>query len=182
MPREDLDSKAELHIGVTEAICGCKKTFTVNTPGKSKPETITLKIPAGTADGTKMKLKGRGQIGFDGSKGNLILVIKVDSDGTFRMDSSDVLINVPITISEAVLGSKIEIPTPQGERIRINVPSGCKHGAKLKIKAKGAKKRNGEMGDLVAVLNIEVPNTLNAQQRSAMKAYGSVENKGVRSW
>lgn len=87
---------------------------------------------------------------------------------------------VPVTPCEAALGDKIEIPTPDGKKLRIKVPAGTQSGTKLTIKGKGAKKRNGGFGDLIAEIEIVIPKELNKKQEKKLKEYSEVENKEVR--
>lgn len=161
---------------------GCNKRFRVNIAGKGKADTLNLKIPAGTLDGSKMRLKGQGKPLSNGTNGDLIVEIHVDNDDRFKLDNADVIMDVPVTFCEACFGTKIEIVCPQGDRVRIKIPEACKNGTKLTIKDRGFKKKNGGFGKLIAVINVEVPKKLNSKQKKALKAYEKLEEKEVRKW
>ncbi|MDO5329366.1 MAG: DnaJ domain-containing protein [Coriobacteriia bacterium] len=154
------DIQAELPITVEEAYSGANKKFSISGAGS-----ISLKIPAKTKDGTKFRLKGQGQNG-----GDLIVITRVSPHPYFKIEDGNLIIDTPVTICEACLGGKIEVPTPDGKRVRINVPAGCKNGAKLKVK------------DIYVRLNVVVPKKLNRKQKKVMEEYAKLEDKGVRKW
>lgn len=98
------------------------------------------------------------------------------------MDDKNVVVKLPLTFCEATLGDKVEVPTPDGKKIRVKIPSGTKAGSKLTIKGKGAKKRNGNYGDLIAEIEVVVPKKLNKDQMDALEKYSELEDKEVRQW
>lgn len=172
------DIQADLNISFEEAFEGCKKKFSVRIPGKDKADSLSLKIPAGCQDGTKMRLKGQGKPNGAGGNGDLIVVIHVLPHQHFIMDGKNVSLKVPVTFCEAALGAKIEIPTPEGKKIRISIPSGTKNGAKLTIKGKGV----AGTGNLIANLELIVPKKMDGKQKKALENYSKIEDKGVRKW
>lgn len=180
--RQSFDIRADLNISLEEAVLGCKKNFTIKIPGKSKADSLSLKVPAGCMSGTKMRLKGQGKQKPNGDSGDLIVAINIEPHDYFEVDEKNILINVPVTFTEAALGEKIEIPTPDGKKIRIKIPAGTKCGAKLTIKGAGLKPSNKTPGNLIVKINIEVPKKLDKKQEKALKDYAKVENKEVRQW
>ena len=162
-----------------EAISGCKKQFSVNVPGKPKADTIILNIPAGTSDNTNMKLRGRGRPGPNGQNGDLNINIRIEPHEYFKLKDSDIIIEVAVTFTEAVFGAKVLIPTPDGKKIRISIPQGCKNESRLTIKGKGLIK-NGIKGNLIAIIKIDVPTNLTDKQTNVLKKYAKIEEKGVR--
>ena len=182
VPKESFDIKADLNVSFDEAFSGAKKNFSVRVPGKSKADSITLKIPEGCAQGTKLRLKGQGKPNPMGGNGDLICEIHILPHKYFSLDGKNVTVDVPVTLSEAALGEKVEVPTPDGKKLRIKVPKGCQSGTKLTVKGKGAKKRGGGFGDLIAQIKVVVPKTLDKKQEKIMKDYAEVEDKGVRPW
>lgn len=174
------DIKADLNVSFDEAFNGGKKQFSVRIPGKSKADSISLNVPAGCADGAKLRLKGQGKPNPMGTAGDLIVEIHILPHSYFSMDGKNVIVDVPVTFCEAAFGEKVEVPTPDGKKLRIRVPKGTQNGAKLTIKGKGAKKKNGGFGDLIAKINVVVPKDLNKEQEKTLKKFGEVENKGVR--
>ena len=182
MPQENFDIQADLNISFDEAFSGAKKNFSVRVPGKSKPDSLSLKIPEGCAEGTKLRLKGQGKPNPAGGNGDLIVVVHIEPHKYFKMDGKNVEVKVPVTFSEAALGEKVEVPTPDGKKLRIKVPKGTKCGSKLTIRGKGAKKRGGGFGDLIAKIEVVVPKSLSKDEEKKLKAYSEVENKEVRPW
>lgn len=151
-------------------------------PGKVKADSISLKIPESCPEGAKLRLKGQGKPSPFGGNGDLICEIHIKPHPYFCLDGKNVIVKVPVTLCEAALGDKIEIPTPAGAKLRIKVPKGTQNGTKLTIKGKGAKKRNGGFGDLIAEIEVVIPKELNRKQEKKLKEYSDVENKEVRPW
>lgn len=124
---------------------------------KSGYETLTVKIPAGVRDGGRLRIPGKGEVGPDGRAGDLYLKIKVAPHKYFRRQGDDLHLDLPVTVSEAALGAKIEVPTLDAKAI-LKVPAGTKSGAKLRLKGKGAPHPQGKgRGHLYAHVRIEVP-------------------------
>lgn len=182
IPRNSFNIKADLDISFEEAYRGTKTTFTVKVPGHKKSSSISLNIPSGCAEGTKLKLKGQGKPLPTGGNGDLIIEVHIKPHEYFEVDGKNVVVNVPVTFSEAVLGEKVEIPTPDGKRVRIKVPKGAQNGTKLTIKGKGMPKKLGNYGNLIAKINVVIPDDLSKAQLSKLKAYSKVESKEVRPW
>lgn len=127
-------------------------------------ETIAVKIPAGIDDGKKIRVRGHGQPGGrGGNPGDLIITIRVAPHPHFRRKGNHLEVDVPVTIAEAALGAKIDVPTPQGT-ITLTVPRGSSSGRRLRIKGHGVPKQDepgkGQPGDLFAVLQIVMPGTI----------------------
>lgn len=117
-----------------------------------------------------------------GGNGDLICEIHIQSHRFFQLDGKNVIVNVPVTACEATLGDKIEVPTPDGKKLRVKIPAGTQSGTKLTVKGKGAKKRGGGFGDLIVKIEVVVPKKLTKTQEKKLKAYSEVEDKGVRPW
>ena len=117
-----------------------------------------------------------------GGNGDLICEIHISPHKYFKLDGKNVIVNVPVTLCEASLGDKVEVPTPDGKKLRIKVPAGTQSGTKLTVKGKGAKKRGGGFGDLIVTIEVVIPKELNRKQVKKLKEYSAVEYKGVRPW
>jgi molecular chaperone DnaJ len=130
----------------------------------------TVNIPAGVRDGTRIKLKGKGEAGWGGAPaGDLYVVTRVEPSELYERRGDDLVLDVPITFDEAALGATIEIPTPDG-RVSLKVPSGSQAGKLLRVKGRGAAKLKGSgRGDLLARLRVQVPSKLSKAQREAVE-------------
>ena len=125
-------------------------------PG-SKSETLTVKISAGIEDGKTIRLRGQGEESpNDGPPGDLLITVRVAPHPSFRRDALDLIVKVPVTLAEAALGAKIDVPTPQGE-ISLKLPPGTSSGTRLRAKGQGIHKADGAMGDLYAEILIVIP-------------------------
>ena len=182
VPKESFDIKADLNVSFEEAFHGTKKNFSVRIPGKPKADSISLKIPEGCSEGAKLRLKGQGKPNPMGGNGDLICEIHIEPHRFFQLVGKNVEVKVPVTACEAALGDKVEVPTPDGKKLRIKVPAGTQSGTKLTVKGKGAKKRGGGFGDLIVKIEVVVPKKLTKEQEKKLKAYSEVEDKGVRPW
>lgn len=118
-------------------------------------KTIDLKLPAGVEDGTQMRLKGKGEQG-PGGAGDALVTIEVQPHGFFRRDGDDVRLDVPITLDEAVNGTKIKVPTVEGA-VMLTVAPGSGSGKTLRLKGKGFTRKNASRGDQLVTLEIDLP-------------------------
>ena len=171
-----------MNISFEEAFNGAKKKFSVRVPGKTKAESISLKIPPTCKEGAKLRLKGQGKPIPGSGNGDLIVEIHIDSHPYFSFDKEDVIVDVPVSFCEAALGSKIEIPTPDGKKLRIKIPAGTQNGSKFTIKGHGAKKSSSLFGNLVARIEVVIPKELNSKQKKIINEYAEIENMEVRPW
>lgn len=137
----------------------------------------SVKIPAGAKDGTKIRLKGRGEAGRRGGQpGDLYVVVQVAESELFKRRGDDLLIQVPITFSEAALGANVKVPTPGGGTVSLKVPAGAQDGKTLRVRGKGSPRlKGGGNGDLLARLRIVVPAKLSKEQRDLVERFGRTQ-------
>jgi DnaJ-class molecular chaperone len=121
----------------------------------SDGKTIDLKLPAGVESGRQMRLAGKGEQG-PGGAGDAIVTIDIQPHRFFRQDGDNVLLDLPVTLSEAVLGGKVKVPTVEGP-VMLNVPAGSTSGRVLRLKGRGFHRRDGERGDQLVTLMVDVP-------------------------
>ncbi len=129
-------------------------------------ETLTVKIPAGIENGKKIRLRGQGAEGYQG-RGDLLIVVKVAPHPNYRRKGLNLMVSVPITLGEAVLGAKVELPTPHGT-VTLTVPAGTSSGKSLRLKGMGIH-AGGKKGDLIAELQMVLPRELTEDDRKLVQ-------------
>jgi len=141
----------------------------------------SVKIPAGVKDGTRIKLKGKGEAGASGGPaGDLHVVTRVARSPIYERRGSDLVIEVPVTYAEAALGAEVEVPTPDG-RISLKVPAGTQDGRTLRVRGRGAPKLKGSgRGDLLARVRVSVPTKLTKAEREAIENLQKVSREEPR--
>ena len=130
----------------------------------------TVKIPAGVKDGTRIKLKGKGEAGYGGaSAGDLYVVTRVEPSKIYERKGDDLVVVVSVPYSTAALGGSVQVPTPEGD-VSLKIPSGSEDGKLLRIKGRGAPRLKGSgKGDVLARVHIEVPKRMNKKQRELLE-------------
>jgi molecular chaperone DnaJ len=147
-----------------------------NGTGKTKKtSTITVNIPQGVDTGSRLRLSGEGEHGERGGPpGDLYIVITVKPHPIFKRENDDIICNVPISFTQAALGSSIEIPSLDGP-VKIKIPPGSQTGKTLRLRAKGIPSiQTGRRGDELVVLKIETPTKLNKRQRELLEEFAKI--------
>src|SRR4051794_7831967 len=147
-----------------------------------RTKTYTVKIPAGVKDGTRIRLKGKGEVGAEGGPaGDLFVAPRVHPSKLFQPRAADLVVGVPVTYAEAALGAPVGVPTPYGARVSLKVPAGTQDGRQLRIRGHGAPKLKGDArGDLVARLRLSVPKKLTKKEREALEELQKVSREDPR--
>lgn len=132
---------------------------------------ITVRIPAGVANGQKIRLAGKGQPGVNGGPaGDLVVTVRVEPHEVFTMNGLNLEMNLPVTFPEAVAGAVIAVPTFDGGEVRVKVPAGTQSGAKLRVKGRGVTTKKGT-GDLIVIVQIAVPQNLPKEAAEALDQF-----------
>jgi molecular chaperone DnaJ len=141
----------------------------------------TVKIPAGVRDGTRIRLRGKGEPGFAGGPpGDLYVVTRVEPSRRYERRGSDLIVDVPISYPEAVLGTTVQVQTPDGS-ISLKVPAGTEPGKLLRVRGRGAPRLNGSgRGDLLARIRLTVPKKLTKAEREALEQFQKVSRENPR--
>ena len=168
---------------------GCRGTGqVVDTPcptchgsGETQQErVISVRIPAGVADGQRIRLKGKGSPGERGAPaGDLFVRVTVTKHPVFGRKGDHLALTVPVTFPEAALGTNVSVPTPDGT-VTLKVPAGTRSGRTFRVKGKGFPTKSGH-GDLLVTVEVEVPKTLSDDERAALEAYASVAEHDPRA-
>ncbi|WP_244630155.1 J domain-containing protein [Microvirga tunisiensis] len=156
MPGRDL--RFRLSIDFLEAVNGTRKAVTL-----PNGQSLEINVPPGIDDGQVLRLVGRGEPGTGGAPpGNALIEIHVRPHRLFRREGDDIRLDLPVTLKEAVLGARIQVPTPTGP-VMVSIPKGSNTGKVLRLKGKGAPRSDGTHGDLYAALRIMLPDRPDAE-------------------
>jgi curved DNA-binding protein len=162
------DVTARIDIPFTLAIDGGKTDVRFDRNGKA--ETISVTIPQGLPDGARMRLRGQGLPGTGGGPaGDLLLEVRVEPHPLFRRSGDTLEVTLPVSIAEAIEGAKVDVPTPWGT-IALKVPAGTSGGRKLRAAGMGVRHANGAKGDLIAEVQIVLPDVADAAAREVLLA------------
>ncbi len=136
---------------------------------------LTVKVPAGVDDGQTIRVTGQGQPGKAGA-GDLLLEVHVKPHAQFRRHAADLEVDLPLTIDQAVLGAKVDVPTLEG-RVQLTVPPSTSSGLKMRLRGKGVPKRDGTRGDLYAVTQIVVPKEVPPKAKELISEFTKLTRK-----
>ena len=137
--------------------------------------TVSARIPAGVKDGQRIRLKGKGATGENGgSPGDLLVTVRVRPHRLFVRKGDNLTLEVPVSFDEAALGAEIKVPTLGGPTVTLRLPPGTPNGRVMRVRGRGAPRKDGSKGDLLVTLDVQVPGTLDAATREAIEAYRTV--------
>ena len=137
--------------------------------GQGNQKTLTVKIPAGIADGKKIRLRGQGSpAGRGGKPGDLLVTVRTSPHPCYRRIGNDLEVNLPISLTEAAAGAKIDVPTPKGT-IALTIPPGTSSGKRLRVRGLGVEPANGKPGDLFAEVQVMVPQELTPDEIESIR-------------
>ena len=146
---------------------------------KQASKRLSVTIPKGVDDGTRIRLAGKGEAGSRGAgNGDLYLFINVNSHELFKRSDEHLFFECPVSIADAALGVSIEIPTIDGGKAKIKIPAGTQTGKQFRLRGKGMPlMRGGGVGDLYVQVNTEIPVSLNKEQKELLEKFREIENE-----
>jgi molecular chaperone DnaJ len=142
---------------------------------ETRAETVVVRVPAGIADGDRVRVPGKGNAGGRGGPpGDLYITVHVAAHPQFRRDGDDIHVVVPVAIHEAALGAKVDIPTPDGSA-KLRVPPGTQSGQRFRLRERGATStRDGRRGDLVVEVRLMLPKVLDERSKELLREFGRI--------
>jgi curved DNA-binding protein len=166
-----------------QALQGSEITVRVPGEGQTQGEPVTVRIPKGAEDGSRLVVKGRGAPGPNNAPpGDLIIETRVRQHPYFRREGLDLHLDLPVTLDEAYNGAEVEVPTPDGP-VKLRVPARSQQGQELRLRGKGVT-RGERHGDLYVKLNVRLPEKQDEElakaARQARDSYSKPVREGIR--
>ncbi len=159
------DAEAELVVTFHEAFHGGEREVVVGS------QDVKVRIPPGARTGTRLRVRGKGHQGLGGGPaGDLLIKIEVAPHPQFRFAGDDLEMDLELALTDVVLGTNVELTTPDGQKQSVRVPAGTSAGQKLRLRGKGFPKRDGAFSDLLARIVVKTPRELSEEQRSHFEA------------
>lgn len=180
-PRKGSDVQVEIDVPFQVAVEGGSHEVVLNRGGKT--ERLAIKIPPGVDSGSVIRLAGQGEPGPGGGPaGDLLVTIHAAAHPWFRREGNNLLVDVPLSITEAALGAKVDVPTLSEGKVTLTIPAGTSSGAKLRLKGKGVFDRTTkERGDQFVVVKIVVPKKLSARAKELLTELAEAAPQSVRA-
>jgi molecular chaperone DnaJ len=146
-----------------------------------RTERLVVRLPAGVADGARVRLPGKGHAGVRGGPpGDLIVDVHVNEHSVYRRDGDDVHLVMPIAIHEAGLGARVDVETPDGP-VRLRIPPGTQSGQRFRLRERGLPARHGSRGDLVVEVRLALPRMLDERSKELLREFGRINGESVRN-
>lgn len=172
-PRGD-DQYYSMEIGFNTSILGGEKEITLPSGNR-----LRVKIPEGIREGQKLRLAGKGDPGNGGAPGDVYVEIKISPSKLFRRVGTDIEIDLPLSLSESILGAEVRVPTVEGH-VMVKMPKGLSSGARVRIKGKGVPSSGGR-GDQYVVVKIVMPEKIDPKLEEAITTWGKDHKYDPRS-
>ena len=178
-PRQGRNLEAQLTVPFLIAVNGGELPIEIERENHRDP--LSVKIPAGVESGAKLRLRGQGEPGEKGvPQGNLIVHVTVQDHPYFKREGRNLTVEVPITVTEGVLGAKIDVPTLNGLK-SLTVPAGSSSGRRLRLRGQGLPATGGKPeGDLFVILKIVLPRTVDDESRRLIREFGEKNTQHPR--
>jgi DnaJ-class molecular chaperone len=171
----DLDLSVAMTVSLEESVNGAEKRVRLPT-GKE----LNVRIPAGVTAGQQIRLKGQGETAAGHRPGDLLITVSISPHPLFKVDGSDLRVDLPITLYEAVLGGKIRVPT-LGNAVELSIPKNTSSGRTFRLKGKGLPKTAGATGDLFVTTRITLPDGNDSELEALMQKWRDGHTYNPRS-
>lgn len=179
-PMPGIDLQAHLTLSFDEAVKGVTKTVRLNSDALSSAMEVTVRIPAGVANGQRIRVPGKGAPSSDGGDpGDLLVSIAIEPHEVFERDGNNLLVEIPITYADAVLGADVKVPTISGGTVTVRVPPGTPSGKVMRVRGRGVKTPS-QAGDLLVTITVHVPSEPNDKERALIEQLAAVETPAPR--
>ena len=171
---QSFDQEANINLTFSEAFHGAQKRLRIGN------EQVEVRIPPGAKQGSKIRLKGKGQMNpYTKQRSDIYLIVQLTPHHLFKFDGDNLTCEIPISPDEAVLGGKIDVPTPDGS-VTMNLPAGIKSGQTLRLRGKGWPKPKGGRTDLLVKVTITSPQSLSDTERELYEKLRSLRSEDPR--
>lgn len=181
-PMPGMDLQARLTLTFEEAVRGVTKSVRLTSDALSTPMEVNVRIPAGVSDGQRIRVPGKGAPSTDGGEaGDLLVTIAIEAHDTFSRDGNNLLVDVPVTYSEAVLGADVKVPTLEGKTVTVRIPPGTPSGKVLRVRGRGVATSSAK-GDLLVTVSVHVPADPTPEERELIDKLGSVGSPAPRKF
>ncbi len=162
------DISYPVNITFEQALRGTTVEVRLRSPDGITDETISVKVPLGVEEGSKIRARGKGQPG-QGGRGDLIIITHVQPHAYFKREGADILLDLPISASEAANGATVSVPTLDG-RVELRIPAGISSGKRLRIKERGVSVKGAPRGDQYCRILIQLPGQLSDEEKNQLAA------------
>jgi molecular chaperone DnaJ len=145
-----------------------------------RERSLQVAIPAGVEDGTRIRLTGEGEAGGAGAQnGDLYVHVSIRQHEFFQREQANILMRVPLRMTQAALGDEIEVPVVDGSRAKVKIPAGTQTGDQFRLRGKGfSVLRSAARGDMFIQVTVETPQNLSARQRELLEAFEAEAHSG----
>lgn len=180
-PMPGMDLQARLTLTFEEAVRGVTKSVRLTSDALSSPMEVNVRIPAGVNDGQRIRVPTKGAPSTDGgAAGDLLVTISILQHDTFSRDGQNLLVTVPVSYSEAVLGSDVKVPTMDGKGVTVRIPAGTPSGKVLRVRGRGVKAAASK-GDLLVTVAVHVPEDPSPEERELIERLADVTSFTTRT-
>ncbi|MFZ9170057.1 MAG: DnaJ C-terminal domain-containing protein, partial [Ilumatobacteraceae bacterium] len=180
-PRRGVDLEANLDLSFTDAVYGMTTSLRLSTDSEKSPREVNVRIPAGVDNGQRIRIKGRGEPGRSGGPaGDLFITCNVATHHLFGREGKNLTLQLPITFTEAALGSNIDVPTLDGSTVTLRLKPGTQSGSRHRVKGKGVSAA-GTDGDLIVTVEVVVPKDLTSKQQKLIEQLAEASDESPRS-